>query len=92
LIVASETDMDYGDLPTFLIDCRARQGQSGSPVIVHRNPGASYSTVDAVHMVTGGSITELFGIYSGRINDQSDLGLVWKVSAIKELLESLPTS
>ena len=33
-------------------------------------------------------ITKFPGIYSGRVNDQSDLGIVWKVSAIAEILES----
>lgn len=30
---------------------------------------------------------EFIGIYSGRINEQSDIGLVWKVSAIRELIQ-----
>lgn len=34
--VASEPDIDYNDLPIFLIDCRSRPGQSGSPVIAYR--------------------------------------------------------
>ena len=33
-----------------------------------------------------GQTTKFFGIYSGRINDQSDLGKVWKASAVAELL------
>jgi hypothetical protein len=31
----------------------------------------------------------LLGVYSGRINEQSDLGMVWKLSAIRELVASL---
>jgi len=28
------------------------------------------------------------GVYSGRINDQSDLGLVWNLTAITDILQS----
>lgn len=31
------------------------------------------------------------GIYSGRINQESDLGYVWKAAAIQELIESIRT-
>ena len=30
--IASEPDLDIAGLPVFLIDCRSRPGQSGSPV------------------------------------------------------------
>ena len=33
--IASEPDVDIADLPVFLIDCRSRTGQSGSPVFAH---------------------------------------------------------
>ncbi len=36
-----------------------------------------------------GQVTKFLGIYSGRINRESDLGIVWKVSAIAELIEIL---
>jgi hypothetical protein len=38
--------------------------------------------------VYGGSISNLLGIYSGRINAESDLGMVWKVQVIKEILRA----
>ena len=31
-------------------------------------------------------MSELLGIYSGRINEESDLGIVWKTCEIVELL------
>ena len=83
--VASEPSLP---LPTFLIDCRTRQGQSGSAVIAQRNGGA-YPTVGGGVAVGGGAITEFLGIYSGRVNVDSDIGLVWKASIIKELIESI---
>ncbi len=86
--VASEPDINYLNLPIFLIDCRSRPGQSGSAVIAYRSGGlvalednsaASYSS----------PVTRFLGIYSGRINNESDIGYVWKVSAIQELVNSI---
>lgn len=85
--VASEPEIDFDKRPIFLIDCRARTGQSGSAVIAHRTgivpraDGNSYF---------GGEATRLMGIYSGRVNAESDLGRVWKTSAITELLAAVP--
>jgi hypothetical protein len=28
----------------------------------------------------------LLGVYSGRINEQSDLGVVWKIQAVRDIL------
>jgi hypothetical protein len=39
--------------------------------------------------IFGGPVTRFLGIYSGRVNDQSDLGLVWKAPAIAELVSSM---
>lgn len=79
--VATEPDFDHGGQPVFLIDCRSRSGQSGSPVVLHHG----------YHAKSANSIgfkpwTELLGVYSGRINDESDLGRVWKTYALEELL------
>ncbi len=86
--VASEPQIDFNDLPLFLVDCRTRPGQSGSAVISHRNGGA-VSMEDGSTAIFTGPVTKFRGIYSGRINDQSDLGLVWKTSAIAHLVESI---
>jgi hypothetical protein len=37
-----------------------------------------------------GPVTFPIGIYSGRINELSDLGMVWKFAAIRELIASCP--
>ncbi|MEJ7760702.1 MAG: hypothetical protein WKF55_14045 [Gemmatimonadaceae bacterium] len=86
--VASEPEIDVDDLPIFLIDCRTRQGQSGSPVIIHKTGAVAYQG----GMVGVGTSTHtyLLGMYSGRINKQSDIGIVWKRAALRELVDSLP--
>lgn len=84
--IASEPGINYNDLPIFLIDCRARQGQSGSAVIAYRSGGAI--ALERNNTIVGsGPVYRFLGIYSGRINSESDLGLVWKASAIKELVD-----
>jgi hypothetical protein len=85
--IASEPDTDFENLPTFLIDCRTRKGQSGSPVIAYRYGSADHRA--------GGIIayekpsTRFLGIYSGRVNPDADLGIVWKAAAIAELVASI---
>lgn len=77
--------MNIGGLPIFLIDCRSRPGQSGSPVwarfkkgdvVTHK--GKDYQAKEAQNY--------FLGAYSGRLRADSDLGLVWKRSCIEELV------
>jgi hypothetical protein len=79
--VASEPEIDHGGRPVFLVDCRSRPGQSGSPVILHRG----YRN-EVAESKESEIMSELLGIYSGRINEDSDLGIVWKTYAIIDLL------
>jgi S1-C subfamily serine protease len=87
--LATDIDLPYDNLPIFLIDCRSRRGQSGSPVIIHRNKGSSYTDSKGVQYLGADMQTKLLGLYSGRINAESDLGMVWKLSVIKELIGSI---
>ena len=82
--VASEPDIDFDELPVVLVDSRTRPGQSGSPVVAHRTAG-TYQTTEGL-MVGASALTEFFGVYSGRINAESDLGMVWKASVVGQLL------
>ena len=85
--IASEPAIDFNDLPILLIDCRTRPGQSGSAVIAHRN-GGSVAMADGSTAILGGPATKFLGIYSGRINEQSDLGIVWKADAVSAIVHS----
>jgi hypothetical protein len=86
--VASEPEIDFNNLPMFLIDCRSRPGQSGSAVITYRS-GGMVGLEDGSSAAYAGPVSRFLGIYSGRINEQSDLGMVWKASAIRQLVESI---
>ena len=86
--IASEPAVDFDDMPIQLIDCRSRQGQSGSPVLAYR-PGGMIPMENGDNASFSGPVSKLIGIYSGRINAESDLGIVWKASAILELIRSM---
>lgn len=62
--------------PSFLIDCKTRSGQSGSPVISYK-------------ICKGKEETTLLGVYSGRVNEKSDLGYVWKTQVIYEIINKI---
>lgn len=75
--------------PVFLIDCRARQGQSGSPVVAYRAGGYRKIDGNKISAVLSGTPKwEFLGIYSGRINNESDLGRVWHASVIERILNA----
>ncbi|WP_237352221.1 trypsin-like peptidase domain-containing protein [Rhizobium sp. N324] len=85
--VASEPDANFEDLPTFLIDCRTRKGLSGSPVIAYRYGFADYAGGGLIALDK--PATRFLGIYAGRVNPDADLGIVWKATAIAELVNSI---
>ena len=86
--IASEPMVDFDNHPIQLIDCRSRQGQSGSPVIAYRS-GGMLAMRDGSSATFSGPVFKLIGIYSGRINEESDIGIVWKARAILELIRSI---
>ena len=94
--VASDPDLDImikdNNLHAFLIDSKTRQGQSGSLVIYYSESGFDphYNNGQNIgKAVWGCPFMKEVGIYSGRINKDSDLGYVWKWKVIKEILESI---
>lgn len=82
--VASEPELNHKNEPYFLIDCRARKGQSGSPVIVSTGGHGAMKSKDERHFNV--ATTHLLGIYSGRLGRDTDLGMVWKAWFLCELL------
>ena len=84
--IAYEPEVDYDGKPIFLVDATTRHGMSGS-VVIKRVYEVLTSTTGQRNVVTGGSITKFLGIYSGRVNDFVELGMVWKPRAITEILD-----
>jgi hypothetical protein len=83
--IATDPDIDFENLPVFLVDARTRRGQSGSPVIAYSGGGGT-PMADGSMAIFSGPVLNLLGVYSGRINEQSDLGKVWKVQAVREII------
>lgn len=84
--IASEPAMNYNNLPCFLIDARTKRGQSGSPVVAY-SPAGQASSADGSLVMTKKDVINLLGIYSGRIEDGLDAGIVWKLDAIRSVVE-----
>lgn len=82
------TEPDLETEPMFLIDCRTRPGQSGSPVIAYRGPGIS-TMLDGTSIARNEASWRFLGLYSGQVNAETDLGIVWKAATVAELLASL---
>lgn len=85
--VASEPALPFRTLPVFVIDCRTRSGQSGSPVILHRPAGGLVTLASGEAFMNDEPISQLIGVYSARVNKDSDLGYVWKIGVLRELVE-----
>lgn len=83
--IASEPDTNYKDLPRFLIDCRARPGQSGSLVIARFQVGDIVEYQGKQYQAKN-EMVHFLGIYSGRLNSGSDLGIVWKMEILRDFL------
>lgn len=86
--IASEPQIDHDKRPVFLVDCRTRPGQSGSPVVAYRAGGIVASEGGQISTYTR-PVFRFLGIYSGRINADSDIGTIWKASAIASLVGSI---
>lgn len=86
--VASEPNLDWDGLPLFLIDSRTREGQSGSPVIFHSS-GGWLTVSDQTTRMHHDLIDHLVGVYSGRINKDADLGRVWKIEVVRDIIDAV---
>lgn len=81
--IASDIDLDYDNKPVFLVDATTRPGMSGS-VVFARRLGGFRSSKAQWHL--GGSALRFLGVYSGRIREQSDIGMVWKPKVVDDIL------
>jgi hypothetical protein len=87
--IASDLDVDYNNLPIFLIDAVTRPSMSGSPVYARR-VGSHIRATGGV-TVGGGVMLKFLGVYSGRIiREEAEIGMVWKASALCDIVEGMP--
>lgn len=79
--VASDVDLDYEGKPVFLVDATTKPGMSGSPVVARRI--GQIPRTSGLHL--GGEATRFLGVYSGRIHELADVGMVWKSGVLDEI-------
>jgi hypothetical protein len=84
--IASEPSMYYSHggqaLPVLIVDARTREGQSGSPAILYRQPLTPiYTNSGEIRMIQTGQ-SQVLGVYSGRTSRESDLGFVWRIEQV----------
>ena len=89
--IASEPATNYNRMPAFLIDCRTRAGQSGSLVIARFRAGETVLHEGKLYQAKK-DMTHYLGIYSGRVNSESDLGIVWKIDVIRDIIMTIESS
>lgn len=86
--VASEPSLFFNykedEYPLFLVDSRTRPGNSGSPVFLMRRHFTDLNTDgDALPR------SRLLGVYTGRINEESDLGIVWHIGEVDRMCRAM---
>lgn len=85
-IISSEPAFAYRGEPIVLIDARTQEGMSGSPVIERTNTNILSKSGSFIAMSAYPFVLFL-GVYSGRVDNQSDIGRVWRADVIKEILQ-----
>lgn len=70
------------------IDSRTRSGQSGSPVYVKRRGDVVFSR--SGECIIEGVARAFFGVYSGRVNEKSDIGVVYSGRRLAETVARIP--
>lgn len=88
--VATEPDMRWDGRSAFLLDCRTRHGQSGALLLRHVTPNDTVVLADGDTLEFGVIRTVLVGDYTGRIDADGDLGMVYMCEAVREALALLP--
>lgn len=83
--LASDYSLNWNGKKIFLVDATTREGMSGSPVFfvnngVVKSSNGNLYTSDKQFIV-------LLGIYSGRIEDDIEIGRVWKIDYINDFAE-----
>lgn len=84
--LATDPEVNYDNKPSFLIDATTRSGMSGSPVAI-RISGA-YMKKQGVYTFPETIIYKFLGIYSGRLDNDVELGRVWRPNVLLEIFDS----
>jgi len=80
--IATDFYLDWNDKPLFLIDATTRKGMSGSPVIMIKEGLCRFERNNLI----SGRFGKFMGIYSGRIDNTTEIGQVWKPITLIEIM------
>lgn len=89
--IASEPAVPYKGFPAFLIDARTRQGQSGS-LVLQSFPVGHVEEYKGKTYIAKKAMSNSIGIYSGRINNESDIGIVWSMEVVRDIVEYIESN
>lgn len=80
--IASDFDLNWDDKPLFYIDATTRVGMSGSPVVCIKEGLCHFDN----HSIASGRYIKFLGVYSGRVDNTTEIGQVWKPQALLDIL------
>jgi hypothetical protein len=76
----------WNELPAFLVRGNFFRGSSGSPVLAYREDAQNLRRSDG-SVIASNWASRLLGLYSGRVIGNENLGVVWKVECIREIID-----
>jgi len=88
--IATEAYTEIDGLPKLYVDTATKEGMSGAPVFLASN-GFVHREDPSIRAIANGIVHRFIGVYSGRVGDsalEAQLGIVWKESALMDILES----
>lgn len=84
--VQTPIEAHWKGLPRFLVRGDFFHGSSGSPVLAYREDAFALRRSDG-SLVGASSVARLLGIYSGRVVGAEDLGVVWNLECVREIVD-----
>ena len=84
--VQTPIEAHWEDLPRFLVQGDFFHGSSGSPVLAYREDAFELPRSDG-SPVSASEASRLLGIYSGRVVGAEDLGVVWNLGCVREVVD-----
>lgn len=82
--IATDYQIDWNNLPLFYIDATTRKGMSGSPVVSIKDGLCHFEGNNLI----SGRFIRFMGVYSGRIDETTEIGKVWKTNVIVEIINN----
>jgi hypothetical protein len=81
-------DQEFDGLPMFLVRGDTEKGSSGSPVIAYREDASKLRHADGRRLTAADWASRFLGIYSGRLRQGRDLGIVWSIACVRAVVEN----